>query len=120
MGSDYNSFMKSSSKLLREINTAKEKSLKKQDKDYKQSIGISDKCKTCNSDLRDEIELLYEQGNSYQEILNKLNLNGEISLQSLSRHFNNHYPKYKQYKDKKLKLQMATVQKTIKLFPELK
>ena len=64
---------------------------------HNKKIGYSPKCKVCNSEWLDEIEELREEGFTLAQIQEELSLH-DISLMSLSRHFQNHYPKSQKYK----------------------
>lgn len=68
--------------------------------------GYESKCKVCKSEYLDEIEKLREEGFTYREILEELGISeSDISIMSLSRHFQKHYPKSQDYKARK-KLEM--------------
>ena len=83
---------------------------------YKE-IGYAPRCKVCNNEDVDKIESLYEDGYSYSDIILKLDL--DLSEMSLSRHFNNHYPKRTRYKLKRKKLMLETVIDAINMYPFL-
>ena len=61
--------------------------------------GYSSRCKVCNSEYLDQIEALREDGYTYNEILEELEIK-DISIMSLSRHFQYHYRKSQAYKEK--------------------
>lgn len=64
--------------------------------------GYESKCKVCKSEYLDDIEQLREEGLTYKEILNELGISeNDISIMSLSRHFQKHYPKSQDYKLRK-------------------
>lgn len=83
-------------RLLNDIN---ERRLKAEKKAHNKKVGYAPKCKVCNSEYLDEIEKLREEGLTYEEILEELEIT-DISIMSLSRHFKNHYPNSQAYKDK--------------------
>ena len=83
-------------KLLKEM---EERNKKYELRRHNREIGYSPKCKVCNSEYLDDIEKLREQNYTYEEILSELDIDN-ISIMSLSRHFQNHYPKSKDYKEK--------------------
>lgn len=80
-------------------------------------VGIYPRCTVCNSPQLDNIEKMREDGATYTEIINELNLN--MSIMSLSRHFKNHYPKRTRYKLKRKKLMLKKVIEIIKKYPFL-
>lgn len=89
--------------------------------------GYESRCKLCNSKLMEKIESMRKEGQTYEEIKNFMDSNGEkISLMAISRHFGKHYPKkieYLQYMDKmKSKEETAIdniIKETVKLYPFL-
>ena len=83
---------------------------------YKE-MGYSVRCKVCNHPDVDEIEKLREDGYTYENIIDKLNL--DLSVMSLSRHFKNHYPKKTSYKLKRKKLMLESVIEAIQKYPYL-
>lgn len=90
--------LKGIEKLLSDL---KEKEDKLKQKVYNNKVGYAPKCKVCNSPLVHEIEELREEGYTLEDILEELEIT-DISIMSLSRHFKNHYPKSKEYKQKQL------------------
>ena len=88
--------LKGIEKLLSDL---KEKEDKLKQKIYNNKVGYAPKCKVCNSPLVHEIEELREEGYTLEDILEELEIT-DISIMSLSRHFKNHYPKSKEYKQK--------------------
>ena len=92
------------SKLEKLIKDMKELQQKEQTKTKNKKIGYAPKCKVCNSEYLDDIEELREEGYTYEEILEELEIDN-ISIMSLSRHFKNHYPKSQKYKNQQ-KLEM--------------
>ena len=92
------------SKLEKLIKDIKERQQKEQTKTKNTKVGYAPKCKVCNSEYLDEIEELREEGYTYEEILEDLEID-DISIMSLSRHFQNHYPKSQKYKNQQ-RLQM--------------
>ena len=70
-------------RLLEQVN--KEIERNQRNAHYKE-IGYSTRCKTCNHPLVEDIERLYNNGYSYEAIINELELE-DISIMALSRHF---------------------------------
>lgn len=106
--------LRSIEKLIRDI---EERNQKQQQRNYNKTIGYAPKCKVCTSEYLDDIEQLREEGYTYEEIVNELEL--DLSIMSLSRHFQNHYPKSQAYKEK-LQLQMLeTVKEAYTKYPFL-
>lgn len=61
-------------------------------------IGYEPKCKICNSEYQNQVESLKEDGYTLEEMKEFLEENGEeVSIMSLSRHFERHYPARKAY-----------------------
>lgn len=61
-------------------------------------IGYEPKCKICNSEYQNQVESLKEDGYTLEEMREFLEENGEkVSIMSLSRHFEKHYPTRKAY-----------------------
>lgn len=85
--------------IERLINDINDRRLREEKKAHNKKVGYAPKCKVCNSEYLDEIERLREEGHTYEEILEELNIT-DISMMSLSRHFKNHYPNSQAYKDK--------------------
>ena len=90
---------------------------KKRNAHYKQ-IGYSTRCKTCNHPLVEDIERLYNNGYSYEAIIEELGLE-DISIMALSRHFKNHYPVSQEYKAKQRKLALERIASTMEQYPFL-
>ena len=86
-------------RLERLIKDIEERDKKLKAKYHNHKVGYAPKCKVCNSEYLDDIELLRKEGYTYEEILEELELT-DISLMSLSRHFKNHFPKSQAYKNK--------------------
>ena len=82
-------------KLLQDI---EERQQKEEKRNYNKKVGYAPKCKVCTNEYLDNIEKLREEGYTYEEIVNELEL--DLSIMSLSRHFQNHYPKSQAYKQK--------------------
>ena len=80
-------------------------------------IGYSPKCKVCNSPHLDKIEELKEKGYTLEDI--KENLNLDLSIMSLSRHFKNHYPKNQRYKLKQQILLLENIREAYIKYPYL-
>lgn len=61
-------------------------------------IGYEPKCKVCNSKYQEIIERSREEGYTLEDIRDYLEKKGEdISIMSLSRHFDRHYPARRKY-----------------------
>lgn len=61
-------------------------------------IGYEPKCKICNSEYQNQVESLKEDDYTLEEMKEFLMENGEeVSIMSLSRHFERHYPTRKAY-----------------------
>lgn len=80
-------------------------------------IGYSPKCKVCNSPHLDKIEEMKEEGYTLEDI--KENLNLDLSIMSLSRHFKNHYPKNQRYKLKQQILLLENIKEAYLKYPYL-
>ena len=102
-------------KLLDKVNQDIEKN--KRNAHYKE-IGYSTRCKTCNHPLVEDIERLYNNGYSYESIINELDLE-DISIMALSRHFKNHYPVSQEYKAKQRKMALERLVYILKDYPYL-
>ena len=108
-------FISELEKLLDKVNHDIERN--KRNAHYKE-IGYSTRCKTCNHPLVEDIERLYNDGHSYESIINELNLE-DISIMALSRHFKNHYPVSQEYKAKQRKMALQRLVYTLKEYPYL-
>lgn len=65
---------------------------------HNKKIGYEPKCKVCNSQYQEVIERSREEGATLEDMKDYLEEKGEtISLMSLSRHFDRHYPSRKRY-----------------------
>lgn len=102
-------------KLLDKVNKDIERN--KRNAHYKE-IGYSTRCKTCNHPLLEDIERLYNNGYSYEAIINELGLE-DISIMALSRHFTNHYPVSQEYKAKQRKLALERLVHVLEDYPYL-
>ena len=102
-------------KLLDKVNQDIEKN--KRNAHYKE-IGYSTRCKTCNHPLVEDIERLYNNGYSYEAIIDELGLE-DISIMALSRHFTNHYPVSQEYKAKQRKMALERLVYILKDYPYL-
>ena len=91
---------------------------KREQKAHYHNVGYSSKCKTCNHAKLEDIERLYNEGYTYQDIINQLGLE-DISIMALSRHFKNHYPKSQLYKAKQRKLALERLVYALKKWPFL-
>ena len=80
-------------------------------------IGYSPKCKVCNSPHLDKIEELKEKGYTLEDIKTELDL--DLSIMSLSRHFKNHYPKNQRYKLKQQILLLENIREAYIKYPYL-
>ena len=96
---------------LKEVNDLKEKHK------YIHSAGYSPRCSICNHKKIYEIEQLREEGYTLEEIKQELEL--EVSIMSLSRHFKNHRPKTTEYKIKQELLMLDKVLDSINEYPFL-
>lgn len=89
-------------------------------------IGYEPKCKICNSKYQKEVEAAREEGYTLEEMKDFLSENGEdVSIMSLSRHFERHYPARKEYlkglddeKSKKIIEGEKEIKKVLKYDPE--
>lgn len=81
------------------ITEYKERKAKAEEKAFNKKVGYASRCKVCNSEYLNQIEQLREDGYTFEEILEELEID-DISLMSLSRHFQKHYPKSQAYKEK--------------------
>ena len=84
---------------------------------FNKHIGYNGKCKVCTNPKIDDIEKLREQGKTLKEIKAELNL--DLSIMSLSRHFKNHYPKNQRYKTKQKISMLENMQEAYKQYPYL-
>ena len=106
------------SSLQQYIDQINESMAKWEQKAHYRNIGYSTKCKTCNHEKLEDIERLYNEGYTYQQIIDQLELE-DISIMALSRHFKNHYPKSQQYKAKQRKLALERLAYALKKWPFL-
>lgn len=102
-------------KLLVKLNHDIERN---QRNEHYNKIGYSTRCKTCNHPLLEDIERLYNNGYSYEAIIDELALE-DISIMALSRHFKNHYPKSQEYKAKQRKEALEQIVYVLKDYPFL-
>lgn len=109
------SYLSNMEGLLKQIN---ESIAKMQQKAHYHDIGYSTKCKTCNDPQLEDIERLYNEGYTYQQIIDTLQLE-DISIMALSRHFKNHYPKSQEYKAKQRQLALERLTHALKKWPFL-
>lgn len=86
-------------------------------KDPSQKVGYNSKCKVCTSKYLDEIEELREEGHTLEEIKEELEL--DLSIMSLSRHFSKHYPKNQRYKLKQQILLLENIKEAYIKYPYL-
>ena len=96
---------------LKDINKAKKQH------SYIYSAGYSPKCSVCNHKKIFEIEKLRANGYTLEDIKRELNL--DVSIMALSRHFKNHTPKRTEYKLKQELLMMDKVISLFKKYPYL-
>lgn len=87
------------------------------ERNHNKKIGYSPKCKVCNSPHLDKIEELKEKGYTLEDIKEELNL--DLSIMSLSRHFKNHYPKNQRYKLKQQILLLENIREAYIKYPYL-
>lgn len=106
------------SSLQQYITQINESLAKMEQKNHYQDIGYSTKCKTCNHPKLDDIERLYNEGCTYQQIIDQLELE-DISIMALSRHFKNHYPKSQEYKAKQRQLALGRLAYALNKWPFL-
>ncbi|HNR25404.1 MAG TPA: hypothetical protein PKI66_01670, partial [Methanobacteriaceae archaeon] len=65
---------------------------------HNKKIGYEPKCKICNSKNQIKVEAAREEGCTLEEIRDYLEDQGEeVSIMSLSRHFERHYPIRREY-----------------------
>ena len=100
--------------MLKELKETQEK---QRQKAYNKQVGYAPKCKVCNSDKLNEIESLREQGYTYEEIVDSLEL--DFSIMALSRHFKNHYPKSQAYKEKQALQMLENIKEAYIKYPFL-
>lgn len=107
--------------LINKINNINEeldtKNFKRQLKEEEKLQGYSSRCSICTHDKVDDIERLRDLGYTYEEIVEELDL--DISIMSLSRHFKNHYPNKTRYRLKQEKLMLEKVVTAIDEYPFL-
>ncbi len=85
-------------KLFKMIEEMEEKNKRMNTFLHNKKIGYEPKCKVCNSQYQDIIERSREEGATLEDMKDYLEDKGEtISLMSLSRHFDRHYPSRKRY-----------------------
>ncbi|MBQ6631573.1 MAG: hypothetical protein IJH55_05490 [Romboutsia sp.] len=113
--------MPSYSSLINKINKLNEeldkKRFKRKLKEEEKLQGYSPRCSVCNHNKVDEIEKLRDMNYTYEEIVEELDL--DISIMSLSRHFNNHYPNKTRYRLKQEKIMLEEVVEAINEYPFL-
>ena len=88
-----------------------------QEINHNKKVGYSPKCKVCNSPHLDKIEELKEKGHTLEDIKDSLSL--DLSIMSLSRHFQNHYPKNQRYKLRQQITFLENIQEAYKKYPYL-
>ena len=104
--------------IERLLNDIKERQERAEKKAHNKKIGYAPKCKVCNSEYLDEIEKLREDGLTYEEIVEELELDN-ISIMSLSRHFKNHYPNSQAYKEKQQIQMLENIKEAYLKYPFL-
>jgi molybdopterin converting factor small subunit len=96
---------------------------------HNKRIGFEPKCKVCTSKLVNEVEQKRREGASLEELKKYMmdTADEDVSIMSLSRHFNTHYQQKLQYADEKrleeeklLEKGETEVQQLIEYYPELK
>ena len=110
----YDSLIKRVNRLNEEINN-REYRRKLTEEQKKQ--GYSPRCSICTHSKVDEIEKLRDLNYTYEEIIEELDL--DVSMMSLSRHFKNHYPNKARYRLKQEKLMLDKVIEAIDDYPFL-
>ncbi len=110
----YESLINKINKINEELDTRK---FKRQLKEEEKRQGYSSRCSICTHDKVDDIERLRDLGYTYEEIVEELDL--DVSIMSLSRHFSNHYPNKTRYRLKQEKLMLEKVVKAIDEYPFL-
>ena len=110
----YDSLMNKINKINEDLETRK---FKRQLKEEEKLQGYSPRCSICTHEDVDEIERLRDLGYTYEEIVEELNL--DVSIMSLSRHFKNHYPNKTRYRLKQEKLMLEKVVEAIDEYPFL-
>ena len=89
---------KNINKVLKMIEDMENNSKRMSEFLHNKKIGYEPKCKVCNSKYQDIIELSREEGITLEDIRDYVKGEGEdISIMSLSRHFDRHYPARKKY-----------------------
>lgn len=86
-------------------------------REFNKKIGYNGKCKVCTSPHIDQIEELREEGHTLEEIKETLNL--DLSIMSLSRHFQKHYPKNQRYKLRQQLILLENIKEAYSKFPYL-
>ena len=110
----YNALVKKLNKLNKELDTRRfKRELKAEEKLH----GYSSRCSICTHSKVDEIEKLRDMGYTYEEIVEELDL--DVSIMSLSRHFKNHYPNKTRYRLKQEKIMLEKVVEAINDYPFL-
>ena len=83
---------------LRELNKINNQLERMSEYAHNKKIGYEPKCKICNSKYQIKIEAAREEGCTLEEIRDYLEgKDEEVSIMSLSRHFERHYPKRREY-----------------------
>lgn len=89
---------KSMNKVLKMIEDMENSSKRRSEFLHNKKIGYEPKCKVCNSKYQDIIERSREEGVKLEDIKDYVKEKGEdISIMSLSRHFDRHYPARKKF-----------------------
>ena len=102
------------------INELEETQIKEKIRAENKKKGYESKCKVCKSEYLDDIEKLREEGFTYKEILEELGISeSDISIMSLSRHFQKHYPKSQDYKNRKKIEMLEKTQEAYTKYPFL-
>lgn len=83
---------------LKELNKINNQLERMSEYAHNKKIGYEPKCKICNSEYQIQIEAAREEGCTLEEIRDYLEGKDEdVSIMSLSRHFEKHYPIRKEY-----------------------
>ena len=110
----YDSLIKRVNRLNEELNN---REFRRRLTEEQKKQGYSPRCSICTHSKVDEIEKLRDLGYTYEEIIEELDL--DVSLMSLSRHFKNHYPNKARYRLKQEKLMLDKVIEAINDYPYL-
>jgi len=83
---------------LKELKKVKNQLSRLSEYAHNKKVGYEPKCKICNSEYQNQIEAYREDGYTLEELKECLENEGEdVSIMSLSRHFDRHYPTRRAY-----------------------